>query len=184
MKLNVMKIIEVDLIVVLIFYSFNNVLSVLEFIKYLCEWIGLLSNYHNRFKFFWWIVRKLVKCKNLTLSLCPDQVFCPLDEFTIGVFILNSIIFIVVWQTVCYLILHTIYMDGIVIEAGKIFLPPCLPQRQVWLGLEVFKTFVVSDHHKLSTQKFILPFHERFQDDKCLVFMCMVVMLCACEFLQ
>ena len=43
-----MNIIEVDLIVVLIFYSFNNVLSVLEFIKYLCEWIGLLSDYHNR----------------------------------------------------------------------------------------------------------------------------------------
>ena len=47
MKLDVMNIIEVDLIVVLIFYSFNNVLSVLEFIKYLCEWIGLLSDYHN-----------------------------------------------------------------------------------------------------------------------------------------
>ena len=48
MKIDVMKIIEVDLIVVSIFYSFNNVLSVLEFIKYLCEWIGLLSDYHNR----------------------------------------------------------------------------------------------------------------------------------------
>ena len=47
MKLEVMKIIEVNLIVVLIFYSFSHVLSVLEFIKYLCEWIGLLSNYHN-----------------------------------------------------------------------------------------------------------------------------------------
>ena len=47
MKLDVMKIIEVNLIVVLIFYSFNNVLSVLEFTKYLCEWIGLLSDYHN-----------------------------------------------------------------------------------------------------------------------------------------
>ena len=47
MKIDVMKIIEGDLIVVSIFYSFNNVLSVLEFTKYLCEWIGLLSDYHN-----------------------------------------------------------------------------------------------------------------------------------------
>ena len=47
MALGVMKVIGIDFVVVLIFYSFNNLLSVLEFIKYLCEWIRLLSNYHN-----------------------------------------------------------------------------------------------------------------------------------------
>ena len=65
-------------------------------------------------------------------------------------------------------------MDGIIIEAGNVFPPPCLSWWQVWLGLEEFKAFVVSDHCKLSTQKFILPFHESFQDCKCLVFMCTV----------
>ena len=47
MELSVMKIVEVDFVVVWIFYSFDNVLSVLEFINCLWELIGLLSNYHN-----------------------------------------------------------------------------------------------------------------------------------------
>ena len=73
-------------------------------------------------------------------------------------------------------------MDGIVIEVGKIFPPPCLPRQQVQLGLEVFKTFVVGDHCKLSAQKFILPFHESFQDRKCLMFVHTVIVLCAVRF--
>ena len=81
------------------------------------------------------------------------------------------------------LILCTIYMDGIVIEVGKVFPPSCLPQQQVRLGLEVFKAFVVGDHHKLSTQKFVLPFHESFQDCKGLMFMHMVIVLCTHEFI-
>ena len=40
MELGVMKVIEVDLIIVLIFYSFK---------MFLCEWIGLLSDYHNKY---------------------------------------------------------------------------------------------------------------------------------------
>ena len=49
MEFGVMKIIEVDLIVVLIFYSFKDVFVSSWFYKmFLCEWIGLLNNYHNK----------------------------------------------------------------------------------------------------------------------------------------
>ena len=47
MELSVMKIIEVDLIVVWIFYSFNNVFVSSCIYKMFWKLIGLLSNYHN-----------------------------------------------------------------------------------------------------------------------------------------
>ena len=47
MAFSLMKLIGIDFVVVLIFYSFNNILLVLEFVEYLWGLIGLLSNYHN-----------------------------------------------------------------------------------------------------------------------------------------
>ena len=56
MVLGVMRIIGIDFVIVLIFYSFNNVLWVLEFIEYLWGLIGLLSNYHNSREALLWAV--------------------------------------------------------------------------------------------------------------------------------
>ena len=51
MALGVMKVIGIDFVVVLIFYSFNNVfVSCWVYKIFVCEWIGLLSNYHNKYK--------------------------------------------------------------------------------------------------------------------------------------
>ena len=48
MALGVMKVIGIDFVVVLIFYSFNNVfVSCWVYKIFVCEWIGLLSDYHN-----------------------------------------------------------------------------------------------------------------------------------------
>ena len=53
MELNVMKIIEVDFVVVWIFYSFNDVFVSSWVYKSLWGLIGLLSNYHNTCFIFW-----------------------------------------------------------------------------------------------------------------------------------
>ena len=46
--LGVMKVIGIDFVVVLIFYSFNNAfVSCWVYKIFVCEWIGLLSDYHN-----------------------------------------------------------------------------------------------------------------------------------------
>ena len=50
MELSVMKIIEVDFVVIWIFYSFNDVFVSSWIYKCLWELIGLLSNYHNKHK--------------------------------------------------------------------------------------------------------------------------------------
>ena len=73
-------------------------------------------------------------------------------------------------------------MDGIVIEVGKIFPPPCLPQQKVQLGLEVFKTFVVSDTVNFLPKS--LSSHFMRASKKSLMFMHMVIVLCARELLQ
>ena len=52
--------------------------------------------------------------------------FVRFDELSIGVFILNSVIFEMVRQCVCRYISVTIYMYGFVVEAGKVFPPPSL----------------------------------------------------------
>ena len=54
MALGVMKVIGIDFVVVLIFYSFNNVfVSCWVYKIFVCEWIGLLSDYHNTNNFGW-----------------------------------------------------------------------------------------------------------------------------------
>ena len=75
-------------------------------------------------------------------------------------------------------------MYGIVVEVGKLFPPLSLSMRQDQLCLEVLKTFMICDQSELLSYKFILPFHESFQDHYGLMFMCAIAVLHINELLQ
>ena len=108
--------------------------------------------------------------------------FISFDKIIIGLFILNNVIFKIARQCLLLYFYHhqCVWCH---VEMGEVFPPSCLSWRLYGLSLEVFKTFVVSDQSKLPSEKFILPFHESFQDCNGLVFMHVIVMLCMREFL-